>query len=215
MSENRLKQLGKSFRTKQIWPKSAVFECSCGNRVVLRTDCVNSNKTKSCGCLTKEIRADKTKNKKAKEPRKTQKHGMSKTPEYRSWSSMINRCTSDTSSNYKNYKGRSITVCERWLIFSNFLEDMGKRPDQMSIDRIDNEKGYSPENCRWSTRSEQGKNKRSYKTTITIGNETKTIKEWGKYPDTVGSATILRRIIAGFTPEEAVFNRRATWSKMK
>lgn len=81
-------------------------------------------------------------------------------PTYSSWKSMKNRCNNTKSPKYKDYGGRGITICERWSYFENFLEDMGERPKELSLDRIDNESGYSPENCRWATDSQQASNKR-------------------------------------------------------
>lgn len=81
--------------------------------------------------------------------------------EYRCWQDMKQRCLNPASPSFKNYGGRGITVCERWLNnFQTFLEDMGKRPDEHSLDRIDNDKGYAPENCRWATSTTQSRNTR-------------------------------------------------------
>ena len=89
-------------------------------------------------------------------------------PLYYTWANMLSRCTNPNTPNFSDYGGRGVTVCERWHHFKNFAIDMGKRPSkQHSLDRIDNDKGYSPENCKWSTRQEQNSNKRTYRTSTT------------------------------------------------
>ncbi len=107
------------------------------------------------------------------------KHGMYGSPEYKTWQGMKQRCYNKSFQQYADYGGRGITVCERWMSFENFLEDMSKRPEGMSLDRIDNEKGYSKENCRWTTEYEQKRNTRRNHC-ITFNGETKCLQDWAE-----------------------------------
>ena len=137
------------------------------------------------------------------------KHGhtanMTKTPEYRAWNDLKQRCLNPKNKSYHNYGGRGITVCDRWQGengYNNFIQDMGPRPEGTSIDRINNDLGYFPANCRWATQEEQALNKRTNHR-LTYNGESLTIKEWS---DKLGIpiTTIAKRITSGFPIEDVL-----------
>ena len=134
------------------------WDCLCaeGTRVIVRGNALMTGATKSCGCLRKDVASQQL----LAHPIPI-KHGMRNSVEYRCWRDMIQRCTNLNTKCYPNYGGRGITVCERWRnSFEAFFADMGPRPENLTLDRIENDLGYSPDNCRWATLSEQNANRR-------------------------------------------------------
>jgi hypothetical protein len=107
------------------------------------------------------------------------KHGMYGTPVYSSWRSMMDRCTNPNSHAYIHYGARGITVSKRWHKFENFYADMGE-PNGLSIERVNNELGYSPENCEWASAKTQANNKRT-SVSLTYQGVTKTISQWAEH----------------------------------
>lgn len=138
------------------------------------------------------------------------KHGESitgkKTAEYQTWERMKNRCHNANATHYPYYGGRGIVVCDRWRDdFSAFLADMGRRPSAShSIDRIDNDGPYSPENCRWATRSEQMRNNRNTRW-VEFNGERRTVSEWSAITG-LNETTIAARLDRGCTAEQALTN---------
>lgn len=140
--------------------------CDCGTEKRVLGLHLRANKPVDCGCGYVQRQRDSH-----------VRHGMTDTPEWKAWNSMVQRCTCITHASWKHYGGRGIKVCKRWLVFENFYADMGPRPEGMSLDRIDNAKGYKPSNCRWATQHEQQNNRRS-NVYLTLDGQTKTLKEW-------------------------------------
>lgn len=129
--------------------------CDCGSVTVARTTNLTRGATRSCGCLQREL---------AGKHITTHGHsGPNRTRTYRIWANMKTRCTNPRSTGYHLYGERGITVCKRWLKFENFLRDMGEAPLALTLERKDNDKGYTKSNCKWATYYEQRMNQRRMK----------------------------------------------------
>ena len=128
--------------------------CVCGQETTVTGGELRRNGVQSCGCLSKDVHTTH-----GLAPRKNPH------PMYRAWATMWTRCTNPKIPCYKYYGGRGVKVCERWKDFTKFLDDMGERPEGMTLDRIDNDGGYTPDNCRWATYREQMLNSRATKLT--------------------------------------------------
>ena len=136
-------------------------------------------------------------------PRARQTHGCSSTPTYRSWVSMVQRCTNPENGRWASYGGAGVTVCERWRTFSNFLADMGERPAGTSIDRYPDKSGnYEPANCRWANSKEQSRNRRNNRVIEFMGRK-KTLTEWAELIS-VPRETLLSRLDRGWSLDRAI-----------
>ena len=177
-------------------PGASWWECKCECGVVkeIRLNSLKMGHTQSCGCLHKDA---------------VTTHGCASHEvyhaEYWIWKGMTRRTTTakESSKLYKNYKGRGITVCDRWRSFENFISDMGLRPSpEHSLERVDNNSGYSKENCTWATRKEQARNRRNNHV-LEYKGETKCLIEWA---ETLGISflVISKRLQLGWTTERTL-----------
>lgn len=141
---------------------------------------------------------------------KRYKHGHSagsgRSPTYRSWHSMKQRAANPNAPNARHYSERGIGVCKRWLKFENFLADMGERPNGQCLERIDNDKGYSPNNCRWATQAEQLRNRRS-NVFIEYEGKRQTVRDWSIELG-IPFTTLRTRMKAGWKTERVLTTKR-------
>lgn len=165
-------------------------KCDCGNEKVVRSCHLREGHTRSCGCLSRKS------------------NGMSGTRIYNVWCGMIGRCYVESNSIYDYYGGRGIQVCDEWRDFNKFYlwaVDHGWSEDSydLSLDRVDPDGDYCPENCRWVDKLTQANNKRntSY---ITVRGETRSVSEWARYVG-ISYRTIRSRLVYGWNEEDAIF----------
>ena len=182
---------GKTKHRHSIW----LCNCDCGNTLTVEKPALVSGKTRSCGCLHDE--------QSAANGRAGATHNMSKTPTYRTWSALIQRCTNAGNDSFASYGGRGIKVCDRWLeSFENFLADMGEKPEGMSLDRINVDGSYTPKNCRWATAEEQANNRRNNRRFDCDG-ESLTVAQIAKR-FAVDEAKLRRKLYDGATAKQSI-----------
>lgn len=169
--------------------KQMLCKCDCGAEKVVAFSSLKAGLTRSCGCLRRETKA-------------TQKHGLSDTRTYKIWCQMRRRCLSPTNPRYADYGGRGITVAPEWNDFAVFLADMGEAPEGMSIERIDNERGYCKENCKWADQATQNRNTRRSRR-VTHNGVTKTVSEWAAEYG-LSRETLAQRLRNGWNVERAL-----------
>jgi hypothetical protein len=183
-------------------PKKGVLvcRCSCGKEKKYMRCKVAAGVYVSCGCRKKEQQG--------KIANWTKTHGWSKNPThaktYRTWQAMLNRCRNKNQKQWANYGGRGITVCKSWGTYEQFFKDMGLAPAARSLDRIDNDRGYSKSNCRWATTTEQRRNS-STVAPITVRGVTRHSWEWAEILHTSMAQVrkLKKRLATGhITPDE-------------
>jgi hypothetical protein len=171
-------------------------QCDCGRSVVVQQMSLREGSTRSCGCLSQDSTS-----------KRTFEHGESNsTKEYRAWVRMKTRCYNQRLECYKNYGGRGITVCPRWIeAYSVFLADVGRAPSpEHTLGRKNNDGNYEPGNVRWETRKEQNNNRRNNRL-VTVGDKTRTIGEWASESG-VNRHVIRSRLVRGIPPVSAIFD---------
>lgn len=191
---DRLVVVGLSGRTRGRLPYWTCL-CDCGKEKEVNQKELIRGETRSCGCYRREKMATA----------KTT-HGQSGTRPYDSWCAMIARCKNKNNRSYKDYGGRGITVCERWSGsggYENFIQDMGERPEGMTLDRIDNNGPYSPENCRWATAIVQGNNKRDSRIVECFGKKM-SLSDWSRETGICAGVLWMRIAKLDWTAERAM-----------
>lgn len=162
-----------------------VCVCVCGNRVSVNSSSLVRGLSASCGCLGDERRSESHTT-----------HGAwvggKESGTHRSWRNMMERCYRPTNIKYPIYGGSGIIVEQRWHSFPNFLEDMGERPDKMTLDRKKTDGNYGPRNCRWATQKTQ-QNNRSNNRLLTFKGHTRTVAQWAEFTG-IPPATIYARL---------------------
>jgi hypothetical protein len=189
----RLKVVEEAGRTKYGNIKW-LCTCICGSKCEVSAADLKSGHTKSCGCLRRDSASFAT-------------HGDSRrarrAPEYVIWCAMKSRCSNPNNPGYKNYGGRGIKVCRRWFNYENFFGDMGRRPSpRHTIERVDNEKGYNPDNCSWAPKEVQSRNRRLSRV-IHYKRRAMTLSEWARHVG-LKRTTLRRRLDAGWEVERAL-----------
>lgn len=172
--------------------------CECGQSTVVIGQLLRNGKTRSCGCLRAERAAETA-----------TKHGgyvgRKPTRTMRIWKNMIQRTSNPNCPVYSRYGGAGINVYKTWQTFEGFVADMGEAPDGLTLERVDNSKGYSPDNCRWASYAEQSRNKSNTKL-LTLNGRTQVAADWITELG-LTDAQVYKRIRRGWSDEEVLLGR--------
>ena len=172
--------------------------CDCGAEKIVSASHLKHGRVVSCGCYSREQSRNRGRAQLTKHG-----HRAARTPTYYTWQSMHSRCYRPSNPNFHSYGGRGISVCDRWHVFEHFLQDMGERPPGCTLDRFPDQNGdYRPDNCRWATAKQQGRNTRQNRYIEAFG-EQLTVVEWAERTG-LSHQCLLNRISAGWAPERIV-----------
>lgn len=174
-------------------------KCDCGNMIIAYGNDLKREKVKSCGCYNAE---------------RILKHGKSGTKAYRTWKHIHQRCYNEKSNAFKNYGARGIAVSDEWKCFDRFFEDMGNPPKGYSIERVDNNKGYSKENCIWAENYKIQLNNTRNNVFLEFKGLSKTISQWSEYLN-VNHESIRSRYKAGWSSEKILSTPFKTYKERK
>lgn len=193
-----LSEAGRTSDGKVTW----LCQCDCGNTKIVSGRHLRRGSVKACGCM--QFIANK-------------RHGMHATKIYKTWNGMVSRCTNPRNSRWNDYGGRGIEVCDRWKSFEGFYADMGDCPEGMSLDRVDVNGNYEPQNCRWATPKQQSRNRRDNRFVSWRG-QTLTVAEWAEKMGMSKSVVLFRLKKWGNSDLDKVFltplknrQRPVTW----
>lgn len=185
-------RFGRLVAKHYVKPSKWLCVCDCGVEATVLGSLLRKGSTKSCGCLRSDVTSARCKQR--------TKHGMYKSPEYNAWANMLYRCTQPTCRAWPSYGGRGIKVCDRWKFFENFYADMGPRPPNTSLDRLNNDGNYEPSNCAWRTWNQQQNNRRT-KHVIEYNGKSQSLSQWSRETG-IPISTLFGRIKSGASTEK-------------
>ena len=186
-----IREEGRTKEGRATW----LCQCDCGNTKVIKGKALRKGTTKSCGCIVN-------------------KHNMTNSYTWSSWRSMMRRCYETNNERYTRYGEKGITVDTRWHEFINFYKDMGERPLNTTLDRINNDGNYEPGNCRWASNQTQNNNRGSFNTRLILNGVEKTINEWSRELNIKPSA-LHERLSRGWSVEKTLTTPCKSFTKIK
>lgn len=197
---NLIEMVGKTFGRLTVLYRDGVADhhaaawrcwCLCGTEKTMSGQRLRNGSATSCGCFMREGVSSRDRT-----------HGQSNSPTWTTWHSMHLRCGNPNATGYQNYGGRGIRICKRWASFESFLADMGYRPSGTSLDRVDVNGNYDPDNCRWATRKQQGENRRGLRI-VEYEGRSMSLSQWSRETG-IDRKTLRTRLCAGWSAGAAL-----------